>query len=246
MDGGFPIMDDDLDGVVIPHGIMASVMMSASRNERRTDARGWNVIPVARLINALQKADDASGAREAIERAYYLRIGDGKATALSIGPGTIDVTADTGIEREANASIGMLQDATDDPTLARLLKHHGVERLPRIAKGLDGRWAMPPRSPHPYVAYAGLPAELPGFVLRGHTVLRMSVVEIHFPQGVVYTNQNGLLSISLVHPLPETIAINLGGVRVGEVIEHEAFENLVFHEDQRNNSGSVYRVRVSN
>lgn len=227
MNGDLPLLDDDLRDLSLPHVAAARMMLNQGKGLRRTDSRGIVTMPLRLAIDGLhgRGCDDILQWMEHVHRA---RTNRGGQTSIQIGPGRMHADRDLGIERLAGAGATMVQDGSDDPVLARLLALNGVERLARIEAGLDGRWRMHERSAHPYVNYAGLPDELPPFILRPHSAARASMVEIEIGQGVTYSNLGAFRMIALATPLPETVAVAIAGRPVTDVIAHPALEGLMF------------------
>lgn len=243
MDGALPILDSDVPGVHLPHSAAAHMLLNQGRNIRRTDTRGVITIPLALAIGGL-RGRGADGIVSQLDRIHKARLARQAQTSIQIGPGRLHASSDLGVTRLTDAGPDRVQDGTDDPVLARLLALYGVTHLARTEGGLDARWRMHGRSAHPYVNYAGLPDDLPPFILRPHSIARASLVEVEFGQGVIYSNLGAFRMIQVEHPIPATIAIGLEGKRVTDVIAHPALTDLVFGAPDDHGGPCVHVVNV--
>lgn len=241
-DGSFTIHCDGGDEFTMPHGNGVGLMRLLDRMQRRplsTPHGQALVLPMAMLIRRLN--DLPAGMRmpdlnKAIDLARLDRLQAGRSTSASIAMGTLDASADTGIERPENAGFETVHDAADDPVLAALMRRHGVERIARTMPGIDAFWGgMEERaasfgSPNPYVRYAGLPDGFPPFLLRPACPGHDSCVAIRLGGGaadVLYCNQGGGAWLGTAQQLPETVLGRMTGRPATDLVGDPALEGFV-------------------
>lgn len=241
------VMDCEIDHVT--GSLLCREMTPAMRMPQHRGGVAVLTVPiaiVARILGNMERDRLPEGLMRSLALARIDLQARNKPTSLEIICGTMARDGDAGVPFDDDSSMEDLCDPNQDPVIASLMHIHCVDRIARTMPGVDAFWGGLERSQtsfgpaNPFVIYTGLPHDFPPFMIRPFRPGHSSCVGVWFGydgtpgSGALYCQQGGSAWIGVPNEVPSTIAMNLPGRPLTDLVGHPALEGWIILDPMDN------------